>query len=129
MNIARLAVAADRRGRPLQILAGFANVAANQTDAALVAAVPGFQVMVLSMFAHLQGGTALNVTFNSKPSGAGSAISSTKQVAPNGGFVQTRGCEADFLFATKNGEGLSVTTGATGSTVGLDFTYVLFPND
>lgn len=100
----------------------FANVAASQTDSALVAAVSGKRIRVVSLVA-LSGGTATNVTFNSKPSGAGSAISCLYANAANGGFVLPEASEFGW-FETNPGEGLSVTTGA-GSTTGFQIVYVL----
>lgn len=113
-------------GEKILIQTAIGNIAAGTTDGTLtlegatLAAVEGKRYYVLAIFAHLAGATATNVTLNSKPSGsAGTAISSTKQVAANGGWVQARGTPQDFLYRTKRGEALTVTTGA-GSTVGID---------
>lgn len=96
------------------------NVAHSQTDAAVVAAVAGKKIRMLWADV-IAGGTATNVTFNTKPAGAGTAITALKACVANGGFtwpVNEYGwCE------TKAGEGLSVTTG-TGSTVGIDVGYI-----
>ena len=124
--IPRIGFQHDPTGSKVIIQAAFANVDASTTDAALIAAVAGKRIVVLSIFAHAQGTVETNVTLNSKPASvtAGSAITSTKQIGPNSGWVQNRGTPVDYLFSTKNGEGLSVTTGA-GSAVGIDVTYVL----
>lgn len=100
-----------------------ANVAASQTDAAVVAAVAGKKIRVLSFRLHA-GGTATNVTFTSKPAGAGTAISELFALGINGGRSEP---PSDYgHFETAVGEGLSVTTGA-GSTVGIGVVYVEVP--
>lgn len=96
----------------------FANVAASQTDSALVTAVSGKRLRVLDV--KLSTNTATTpVTFNSKPSGAGTACSATFN-APVGlnGFGYT----PLGHFETNSGEGLTVTTGA-GNTVAVQITY------
>jgi hypothetical protein len=102
-------------------LKAFANVAASQTDSSVVAAVAGAKINVLAFFC-VAGGTATNLTFNSKGSGAGTAISSLLANAANGGAV------ADYnpkgWFTTNAGEGLTVTTGA-GSATGIQVVYEL----
>lgn len=122
----RLGYQYNRNGEKLLIQTAIGNIAAATTDGALtiegatLAAVPGKRYYVLAILAHLAGSTATNVTLNSKPSGsAGTAISSTKQVAANGGWAMARGNPQDYLYRTKRGEALTVTTGA-GSTVGID---------
>jgi hypothetical protein len=94
----------------------FANVAASSTDTSLVSAVAGKKIRVLNATVSC-GATASSVTFNSKPAGAGSAISATfnNSVALSDG---------DGYFETNVGEGLSVTTGA-GSTTGIQVAYTL----
>ncbi|RDI73314.1 hypothetical protein Gocc_2914 [Gaiella occulta] len=98
-----------------------ANVAASTTDSVLVAAVAGKKIRVISVRLHA-GGTATNVTFNSKPAGAGVAISPTYACGANGGRSDSSP-QGDFEFETAVGEELSVTTGA-GSTVGVGVSYV-----
>lgn len=98
----------------------FANVAASQTDSSIVAAVAGKRIRVKAV-AFVCGAVATNATFNSKGSGAGTAISPLFANAANGGAVlpyHERG-----WFETELGEGLSLTTGA-GSTTGVLVTYV-----
>ena len=120
----RLGLQYNASGEKRQIQNAFANIAASTTDGALIAAAAGKRIVILSVFAHLADASETNVTLNSKGSGSGTAISSTKQVIANGGWIVTRGCATDFLYQTKRGEGLTVTTG-TGSTVGIDVTYLL----
>jgi hypothetical protein len=100
----------------------FSNVAASTTDSSLVAAVAAKVIYVVGAVI-VCGGTATSITFNSKPAGAGTAISATFALGANGGFVWP--CEGDgtSLFQTNSGEGLTVTTGA-GSTVGIQLLYV-----
>lgn len=126
----RLGIQYNASGEKRQIQTAIGNIAAATTDGTLtlegatLAAVPGKRYYVLAVFAHLANTTATNVTLNSKGSGAGTAISSTKQVAANGGWVQSRGTEIDYLYRTKRGEALTVTTGA-GSAVGIDLLVLI----
>lgn len=101
----------------------FANVAASQTDSSLVAAVTGARIAVLSAVVKT-GGTATNVTFNSKPSGAGTAISPLFAMAANDDLVLPY--TGKPWFYTTEGQGLTVTTG-TGATTGLLINYRLEP--
>lgn len=98
----------------------FANIAASQTDAALVAAVASKKIRVLALV-MVTGGTATNVTFTSKPAGAGAAKSPLFANAANGGVVLP--FNPVGWFETVVDEGLSVTT-AAGSTTGIQVVYV-----
>jgi hypothetical protein len=100
----------------------FANVAAATTDGVIVAAQAGMKIRVLAV-AVQTGSTATTVVFNSKGSGAGTAISMTFQNGANGGAVLPY--NAAGWFETNRGEALTVTTGATGSTTGIQIVYVL----
>lgn len=75
----------------------------------------GYKIVVKAVFL-LAAATATTVTFNSKPGGAGAAISPAFANAANGGFKLEP--VAEGWFETASGEGLSVTTGA-GSTVAM----------
>ena len=97
-----------------------ANVTASSTDSNIVTAVGGKKIRVLSFRIHAAG-TATNVTFNSKPAGAGTAISELFACGANGGRSEAFSPVGHFESAT--GEGLTVTTG-TGSTCGIGVTYV-----
>jgi hypothetical protein len=99
--------------------AAFANVAASQTDQVLVAAQAGKRVRVLAFLINEGDTTASAVTFNSKPAGAGTAISPALKAAANGTVAAPDG---GSWFQTNVGEGLSVTTGA-GSTTGVLVVY------
>ncbi len=98
-----------------------ANVAASQTDSSVVAATAGKRIKVLALVAQA-GATATNITFNTKPAGAGVAISDTMQNAANGGRVLP--FNPLGWFQTAVGEGLTATTGA-GSTTGVTLVYTL----
>lgn len=102
----------------------FANVAASQTDSSVVSAKAGNRIRVIAAYA-VAGGTATNLTFNTKPAGAGSAISALFANAANGGFVLPR--NESGWFETSVGEGLTVTTGA-GATTGIGVVYSLIPS-
>jgi hypothetical protein len=101
----------------------FANVAASQTDSSLVAAVPGSAIKVLGLVAKC-GGTATNITFNTKPSGAGTAISCLFANGINGETVLPETENGDGWFETAVGEGLTCTTGA-GSSTGVQIIYAI----
>lgn len=101
------------------ILRTWANVPASTTDQVLVAAVAGKSVEVMAVFA-VTGGTATLLTFNSKGSGAGTAISPDLPNGVNGGEVLPY-LDSGWL-KTNAGEGLSVTTGA-GSTTAILVIY------
>lgn len=100
------------------------NVAAAQTDSAVIAAKTGYKIRVVAAYA-VAGGTATNLTFNTKPGGAGTAISALFANAANGGFVLP--VNEHGWFETNAGEGLTVTTGA-GSTTGIGVVYALIPD-
>src|SRR5262245_27322533 len=103
--------------------AGFANVAAAQTDSSLVAAVTGKKVRVVRV--ACTGDTAVTtIVFNSKPGGAGAAISATFNLAVGTPLVLPTDNEG--WFQTAVGEGLTVTTGAGGG-VRVEIGYVVLP--
>ena len=94
-------------------------VAASQTDSVLVAAGAG-KIVVTSVVINQGDTTPSTVTFNSKGSGAGTAVSPPLKAAANGGFVLPH--NESGWFATNKDEALTVTTGA-GSTTGIIITY------
>lgn len=106
-----------------------ANVAASQTDANIVTGLNGKIIRVIGGFAVVAG-TATNVTFNSKGTGAGTAISSIIPCGINGGILMPlppslpTGEPPFGYFQTNKGEGLTVTTGAGASITGITITYV-----
>lgn len=106
-------------GEPAEYIDGrlvkraFANVAASQTDSVLVAAVTGKAIRVISAV-WMAGGTATTLVFNSKPAGAGVAISPVFANGVNGGQALQE-FQSGWL-QTNQGEGLTVTTGAGAST-------------
>ena len=97
----------------------FANIAASTTDGVVVAAVSGKKIRVLALAGQC-GATATNITFNSKPGGAGTAKSMLFANGANGGAVLPFNPEG--WFETVSGEGLSATTGA-GSATGVQVVY------
>lgn len=98
----------------------FQNVAAASTDANIVTAVASKRIRVLSV--RLSSSTvATNITFNTKPGGAGTAISETFQLGVNA--TESYDLNQHGHFQTSVGEGLTVTTGA-GSTTGVGITYI-----
>lgn len=106
---------------PYGAQSAFANVATATTDAAVIAAVAGKQINVLAV-AIVDSTAAASVTFNSKPGGAGTAISALFAVGING--VMALPEQPKGWFITNSGEGLTVTT--TGTTpVGIQVVYEL----
>jgi hypothetical protein len=98
----------------------FANITAGSTDGAIVTAVALKKIRVVAL-AMVTGGTATTVTFNSKPGGAGAAISPLFANAANGGAVLPPNPWGWFQSAA--GEGLTATTG-TGATTGILVQYI-----
>ena len=111
----------DPSGNVLTPLRVCVAVAASQTDAALVAAVAGKSVRVLSATLDC-GATATVFTFNSKPSGAGTAIAGPYPQAIDG--RKSFEYNPQGWFQTTSGQGLSATTGA-GSSTTVTLVYVL----
>jgi hypothetical protein len=110
-----------RRGSTdLTVKRAFVNIAASATDGAIVAAVAAHKISVLAV-AAVAGATATNLTFNTKPAGAGTAISCLFANGANGGEVLP--FNAAGWFESASGEGLSGTTGA-GSTTGIVVQYI-----
>jgi len=105
---------------PLTVSQVLANVAASQTDSSLVAA-NGSKVIYVLAVAMVTGLTQTNVTFNTKPAGAGTAISPLFANAISGGAVLP--FNPGVWFKTNAGDGLTVTTGA-GATTGILINYV-----
>lgn len=99
-----------------------ANVAASQTDSSVITAVTGKKIRVVAVTA-IAGGTATNLTFNSKGSGAGTAISPLYANGANGGEVLP--FNPMGWFETNSAEALTVTTGA-GSTTGILVVYTTY---
>jgi hypothetical protein len=97
-------------------------IAAGTTDSALVAAVAGKRIRVLSVIINQGDTTPSAVTLNTKPAGSGTAIFPPLKAAANGGFVIPYNPVG--YTATGIGEGLAVTTGA-GSTTSVTVLYDL----
>lgn len=105
-----------------------ATIDPSTTDGNIITAKPSYRFRVVGGFV-VAGGTATNVTFNSKGTGSGTAISSTIYCGANGGLAmpsppQIASGEPPFgYFQTNVGEGLSATTGS-GTTVGISVVYI-----
>lgn len=96
-----------------------ANVAAG-TDGAVITAVSGSKIRVISYAVSGAAGGVATITFNSKPSGAGSAISHLISLPANGNAAES---DNNGLFETVVSEGLTATVGT--NTVGVRVTYIL----
>lgn len=101
-------------------LDAIANISSSQTDATVVAAVSGKSIRVVQV-AMVTSSVATDITFNTKGSSAGTAISPLFANGINGGAVLNYNYEG--WFSTNPGEALTVTTGA-GSTTGILVGYV-----
>ncbi len=99
----------------------FANVAASTTDAVIIAGDTNLRTIKVVSVAFVAGATATNATFNSKGSGAGTAISCLFANGANGGAILNR--NEDGWFNTNSGEALTLTTGS-GSTTGVLVNYI-----
>lgn len=91
------------------------DVAASTTDGALVTGIAGRKLRVTAVAVSC-GATASTVAFNTKPAGAGTAISC---IFNNSISLPSN---SDGWFETNAGEGLTASTGA-GSTTGLLVIY------
>ena len=107
----------------------FANVAASQTDANIISRVDGRILRVVGGWA-VNAGTAMNITFNSKGTGSGTAITSIIPCGINGGLLMpsvqpnTVGEPPYGYFESNKGEGITVTTGAGASIIGVTLRYL-----
>lgn len=99
----------------------FANIATATTDGNIVTAVTGKKIRVLAV-AALTGATATAITFNSKGSGAGTAISPLFANGANGGEILN--FNPLGWFETNSGEALTATTAAAGAATGVLVVYV-----
>ncbi len=100
-------------------LFAIANLTAG-TDGAIITAVAGSRIRVLSYSISGAAGGVATITFNSKPSGGGAAISQLISLPANGFAAES---DNNGLFQTVVGEGLTATTAT--STVGIRITYIL----
>jgi hypothetical protein len=99
-------------------LSAKADVAASTTDGNIVTGVTGRRIRVVAVGVSC-GATASTVVFNTKPAGAGTAIS---PIFNNS--ISLPGLQQGNWFTTNPGEGLSASTGA-GSTTGIIVVYEL----
>jgi hypothetical protein len=115
-----MATATSLRGRG--VINAYDAIAASATDSVLITGVANKRIRVLGVIINQGDTTPSTVTLNTKPAGAGTAISPPLKAAANGGFVIPYS-EVGY-FATNTGEGLTVTTGA-GSTTSVVVLYDL----
>lgn len=90
------------------------------TDGAIIIAVPGYKIRVLSYGVSSSTPGASRLTFNTKGAGAGVAIMPTIYLAAN---AQTSESDENGLFETALGEGLTGTTSLNNTYIAL--TYIL----
>ena len=97
-------------------------IAASTTDGAVVTAVTGKKIKVLGVI--LSGPTSTTITFNSKPAGAGTAISAAFTYVA-GAVTVIPSCVLGY-FETVVSEGLTATTGVGGPTQ-VHISYIEVP--
>lgn len=86
------------------------DVAASQTDAAVVAAVTGKKITLIGLILGAVAAGATTAQFTTKPAGAGTAIGPQINLAANANIFwppETKGIIAQTVVS----EGLSITTG------------------
>ena len=105
---------------PGNVTKAVANIASSTTDGAIVSAIANRTIRVVQV-ACVCGSTATNITFNSKPAGAGTAISPLFANGANGGEILPYNPKG--WFDTNQGEGLTATT-SSGSTTGILIGYL-----
>ena len=91
----------------------FADIAAAQTDAVLVAAVPNKSIRVVAAFINAVDAGVGTITFTSKGGGAGTPISPPIKLNANSGAVLT---DVGGWLETNTGEALALTTAAASAT-------------
>lgn len=96
-------------------------VAASQTDSSVVAAVAGKRIKVIS-YQLIGMGVSNTIAINTKPAGAGTAITPTYTVPASNSIVVSYSPKGHFQSAV--GEGVTVTTGATASNLGVLLNYI-----
>lgn len=111
---------------PVDRTAQFANataIAAGQTDAVIAAANPGRKIRVMSVWVLPTVTPPASVTFNSKGSGAGTAISPVLPLVASTPLTLVGGSDTG-LFETNRGEALTVTNPAGTTLAALMVAYV-----
>ena len=103
----------------------FGQVAAGQTDAELIAAVPGHKIVVTQVRLICAGDTPTELTFNQKgPSGSGSAVSMPYSLGAHGGVAQ--GYSGLSEFEAIVGYSVTCDTGA-GDSISWELWYIAVP--
>jgi hypothetical protein len=103
------------------VLTTFRNSAVATTDDPIVAAVAGLRIRVVGFILTTTVTPPASITFNTKPAGAGTAISPAFGLVANTTIPVADG----QWFQTNIGEGLTVTTGAGTTAVGVVVSYLL----
>lgn len=102
----------------------FANVAASQTDSLLISGATNRIILVMGVVFDCIGAPT-DIQFNSKGSGAGTAISANFSMAQNIGLALP--VSEWGWFQTNSGESLTCTTSA-GSTTGIQIVFRMLAN-
>ena len=108
-------------GTPVAIKRALVSIASGTTDGACVTAVSGKRIRVLSAVV-VPGAAVTVVTFNTKPAGAGTAISAAMSLAAS--TAHNLILNPHGHFQTSSGEGLTITTSASGVATGVHITYI-----
>ncbi len=128
-NVPLAGSSATASSTPLTVRYAYATINASTTDATFtrddgtgLAGVSGFIIRVLGALV-VAGSTASSLRFNTKGSGAGTAISPDFPTGVNGGFSVP--ATAIGIMKTNSGENLTANSG--GGTVYVMLSYVLEP--
>lgn len=128
-NVPLAGSSATATATPLTVRYAYATINASTTDGTFtkddgagLAGSVGFIIRVLGVLV-VAGSTATTVRFNSKGSGAGTAISPDFPVGANGGFSVP--ATAIGMMKTASGENLTANVG--GATAYIMLSYVLEP--
>ena len=121
-QMAKAGKAVDADGDQVDIKTAQVTIATGTTDGEVVAAVSGKKIMVLGAYVQV-GATAQAVQFNSKPAGAGTAITPNFEFGANGGVILPLATDSGW-FETNSGEGLSATTSGAGSNTAILVRYI-----
>lgn len=128
-NVPLAGSSATASSTPLTVRYAYATINASTTDATFtkedgtgLAGASGFLIRVLGLLV-IAGATASSLRFNSKGSGAGTAISPDFPIGANGGFSVP--ATAIGTFKTNGSENLTASSG--GGTVYVMLSYVQEP--
>lgn len=108
--------------REFEVKTAKGSVAAATTDGAVLSGVTGKNIYVLSM--KMSARAAATATLNSKPAGAGVAISEQFNFAANAHVARDMQIAGYYYKTIAAGEGLTMTTVGAGGIVDFQLNYI-----